>query len=551
MCINAHVIRRRRAGRIVLIAAGAVLLGAGSVRSEAASPQLTGGGGTFKISFLADDFPTVDPALAYGSAWSVLDATCARLMNYPDKPPPEGLRVVPEVATAYPRVSDGGKTYTFTLRRGFRFNDGTPVEASAFARAINRILAPGVDSGGLPYVKDIVGAAAVRAGTATAAAGVVADGSRLTIRFSAAPADFAAQLTMPLFCAVPPDLPSDPEGVGAFASAGPYYISEYVRGQRVVLERNRFYRGLRPHRVDGFVVDLVAAPPQELLHRVERGEADWSRVAPPLYFDPAQGLVRKYGVNRSQFLVSPGLLLRGYMLNVARPLFKNNLALRRAVNFAVDRPAILRSGGLAGPLAGRATDQYLPPTIPGFRDAHIYPLGGPNLARARALARGHTRSGKAVLGTINVPGEIAAAQIVKQNLRRIGLDVEIKGLPPGAFFGKAAAPGAPFDIALALWVPDYVDPSEYTNFLFDSRFIGSFNLGNFDSPKYNALMRRAARLQGEARYRAYGQLDVQLARDGVPMVMVNFFNDPTLVSKRAGCVLIRPGGLLGPGDGLP
>ena len=326
-------------------------------------------------------------------------------------------------------------------------------------------------------------------------------------------------------------------------SAGPYYISEYVRGQRVVLERNRFYRGLRPHRVDGFVVDLVAAPPQELLHRVERGEADWSRVAPPLYFDPAQGLVRKYGVNRSQFLVSPGRP-RGYMLNVARPLFKNNLALRRAVNFAVDRPAILRSGGLAGPLAGRATDQYLPPTIPGFRDAHIYPLGGPDLARARALARGHTRSGKAVLGTINVPGEIAAAQIVKQNLRRIGLDVEIKGLPPGAFFGKAAAPGAPFDIALALWVPDYVDPSEYTNFLFDSRFIGSFNLGNFDSPKYNALMRRAARLQGEARYRAYGQLDVQLARDGVPMVMVNFYNDPTLVSKRAGCVLIRPGGAL-------
>ena len=75
MCINAHVIRRLRAGRIVLIAAGAVLLGAGSVRSEAASPQLTGGGGTFKISFLADDFPTVDPALAYGSAWRVLDAT--------------------------------------------------------------------------------------------------------------------------------------------------------------------------------------------------------------------------------------------------------------------------------------------------------------------------------------------------------------------------------------------------------------------------------------------------------------------------------------------
>ena len=68
--------------------------------------------------------------------WHLLDATCARLMTFPDAPPPAGLRLVPEVAAAYPRVSSDGKTYTFTLRSGFRFSDGTPVQASAFAHAI-------------------------------------------------------------------------------------------------------------------------------------------------------------------------------------------------------------------------------------------------------------------------------------------------------------------------------------------------------------------------------------------------------------------------------
>ena len=107
---------------------------------------------------------SVDPALSYSSGgWALLDTTCARLMTYPDRPAPEGLRVVPEVAADFPRISRNAKTYTFTLRRGFRFSDGTPVQASAFARAINRILALGDRSGGSQFTGDIVGAADVQA----------------------------------------------------------------------------------------------------------------------------------------------------------------------------------------------------------------------------------------------------------------------------------------------------------------------------------------------------------------------------------------------------
>ena len=154
--------RRVRSGTAAL-ALGVVLVfgpaqapAVGSVGNEARE------GGEFRISLGAGGFDHIDPALAYGGAsWAVLDTVCATLMSYPDKPPPEGYKLVPQVAKAYPRASEGGRTWTFTLRSGFRFSDGTPVQASAFARAINRTLAPGVETGGAQYTQDIVGAEAV------------------------------------------------------------------------------------------------------------------------------------------------------------------------------------------------------------------------------------------------------------------------------------------------------------------------------------------------------------------------------------------------------
>lgn len=250
---------------LALLATGAALLVAGSGQPGAvASLPHRASGGTFKVSFVTNALDSVDPALSYTEeGWALLDATCARLLNYPDSPAPEGLRLVPEVAAGYPRVSKVAKTYPFRLRTGFRFSDGAPIRASAFARAINRILGPGITSGGAPYMQDIVGAGAVRAGRSEAATGVVADGNRLVVRFTRPVPDFPAQTTMPFFRAVPPTLPSDPEGIGAFPGSGPYYVSEYVRDRRAVLARNRFYRGARPHRVDRFVVDLQGGTPAD------------------------------------------------------------------------------------------------------------------------------------------------------------------------------------------------------------------------------------------------------------------------------------------------
>jgi peptide/nickel transport system substrate-binding protein len=518
--------------RLVALAAVGALLA-----SPSGEPGSTREGGTLRVVFPSTEFDSIDPALSYSVPSGVLlETTCARLMTYSDK----GLRLVPEVAAAHPRVSPDQRTYTFTVRPGFRFNDGTPVRASAFARAIERTLARGVQSPGAQYTSDVVGAKAFRAGRAASLAGVTARGDRLVVRFTRPVPDFAVRTTMLFFCAVPPTLPADPEGVGAFPAAGPYYVAEYRPGRRVVLMRNRFYRGAREHHVDRFDVDLGADSQEEVLDRIERGTADYGWVPPPLYFDPSRRLAAKYGVNESQFLVTPGFALRAYAFNTSRPLFRDNLRLRQAVNFAIDRAAIRRISG--GPAISRLTDQYLPPTLPGFSNARIYPLQRPDVRRARALARGHTRGGKAVLYTFDVPLPLAIAQIIKRNLAEIGLEVRVKGIPPPVYGGRVARPGEPYDLAFLPWAPDYLDPFSYLNVFFDGRYAGDANFANFakfNSPKYNRLLRRAARLQGSARRRAYGRLDVQLARDAAPLVAIDFLNDPTLVSKRVGCAARR------------
>ena len=209
------------------------------------------------------------------------------------------------------------------------------------------------------------------------------------------------------------------------------------------------------------------------------------------------------------------------------------------MNFALNRRALTRAATTT-PLADRLTDQYIPPSLPGFKDTDIYPLERPNLARARALTRGNLRGRKAVLYAINDPQSLAIAQATRQQLAAIGLDVELQPLPPPALFSSVYEPGEPWDLLLVNWASDFVDPFQFINVLFDPQFALSGNIGRFDSRFYTSRMREAARRQGVERYRAYAELDVRLARDAAPSAPINFFNEATLVSTRVGCVVLRP-----------
>ena len=102
------------------------------------------------------DIQALDPALAIQPG--IPYATCANLVAYPDKPAPEGSRIVPEVAEAVPTPTAGGRTYTFTIRPGFRFSppSSEPVTAATFKATIERVANPRLKS---PFASEFSGVA--------------------------------------------------------------------------------------------------------------------------------------------------------------------------------------------------------------------------------------------------------------------------------------------------------------------------------------------------------------------------------------------------------
>jgi len=499
--------------------------------------------GTFRITAVPSQGMSLDPALPSAALGSLIEATCARLMRYPDKPPPKGYTLMPEVAKRYPKSSNGGKTFSFELRHDFRFNNGEPVRADAFERQMIRLLElEDYGAYGATLIRNIVvGANRIQNGPVEAMRhieGIRAHGYRLVIRLNRPVPDFPDRLASPWFCAVPPDLPADRQGASLrFAGSGPYYVAENVPGRRIVLERNKKYSGTRPHHVDRFVVDGNASDASDALDRVAQGRADWGWASPNRFFEPKRRLIERYGTNKSQFWLKEGLNFNHYSFNTARGLFQNNASLRRAVNFAINRRALRAAGG---PLTGRLTDQYLPPQLQSFRDAHIYPLNRADVRTARKLAAGHTGSGRVSLYVPDILTLRAGAQVIKQELKSIRLTVEIKSFPFPVYVAHVLDTAEPWDLAWSSWGPDYLDPSTYLNSLLDGKSVS--NWGHFDSSRYNRKLRRAALLQGEAREREYGRLDVELARDAAPLLALSYGNAPTLVSKNVDprCIVLRP-----------
>jgi ABC-type transport system substrate-binding protein len=468
-------------------------------------------------------------------------ATC-KLLNFPDKEASAGgNRIIPEVAASLPAVSRDGKTYTFTLRPSYRFADGSPVTAANFVYAINRTLQPRMSSPATTFIEDLAGAKAVLDGKATKASGLKAIGKyKLRVTLTRVAPDFLARITMPFFSAIKTDVPVNPDGVPASAgksiACGPYYVSTWDQGRDATLKRNPFYRGPRPHNPDQISYSLGVSLEATRL-RVEANETDVGAFPP----NAAAELRDKYGVNKRHTGTSPSFFVRPnpvywYLnMNMEQPLFKNNLPLRQAVNYAIDRPQMVRQHGALG---GVRTDQLIPVGLPGFKDWNLYPLKGSNYAKAGQLARGHTRGGKCEFWTFNSSFGPTVAQVVQFNLSRIGLNCNITPLDRVVQATRAGVRGAEYDLLLGGWGADYPDPYDFVNILLSGTSIqpeNNVNLSYFNEPKWNARMAAAAKLAGQARYSAYANLDRDLMKQAAPVAPYITTNARLLVSKRVGC----------------
>ena len=534
----------RRAGLWSLAAlAGAALLFAAGCGGKKSASATTGAattpaqtGGTY-VAELTTDVDYTDPGLDYlTTGWEIQYAVGCKLLNYPDKNGSASSQLQPEVAKAFPTVSGGGKTYTFTVRKGYRFSTGQPVTAQSFADALNRDANPSFQSPAQAFLADIVGAQDVFAGKAKTISGVVVDGDKLTITLVDAAPDLLARLAMPFFQAINPALAADhnPNGVNAPASCGPYFIADRIPNNSITLMRNRYYTGPRPHNLSE--IDYkIGNTPVVIEQDVSAGTADYAASGiPPTNYKTVSD---KYGVNKERFWVEPQLSVQYLAMNTARPLFKDNVKLRQAVNWAISRGALLEQGGY---YAGVLTDQILPPGMPGFKRVSAYPLQQTkqDIAKAQQLAKGHTRGGKAVLWTSTTEPAPLQAQIYQQNLKAIGLNVQVQQFTRAVQIQKEGIKGAEFDFTTEGWAADYADPSDFINVLLDGTNIKSANNNNvayFDDPAYNKRMASASLLFGEQRYSTYSGLDADITTNAAPWAARANSTNRIYLSANSGC----------------
>ena len=538
---------RRLTLSVAMLLVGAGLLAASAVAgpSSSAGPQASDAGkarvgGTLKHS-LTVDIDYVDPALwYYVPSWTIAYSTSAMLLNYPHAPAPRGSRLTPEVAQGFPRISSNGLVYTFKLKNTYRLSNGQRVNAQSFARALNRALNRRMSSPAQPFIEDIVGAEAVIAGRAQRASGIVASGNTLTLRMTKRSPDLLARLAMPFFAAQG-NLPINPEGVRApIQSAGPYYIKEWTQNRRVILERNRFYRGPVRGNVNRIEID-IGLPLETIKLNIDRGVVDMGDLPPAAHAE----LGRRYGVKKQspgRYFANPAPTILYLAMNHDRRLFggggNGNVRLKKAVNYAVDRQAVLAQGGA---YAGVTNDQYMPPTMRGFRNLAIYPRR-PNLSQARSLASGQTRGGDGVFYCSNRAPSPARCQVVQANLRNIGLNMDIKLFPRATQFELGGRKGEPFDMTLEGWHMDYFDPYDFI-FLVDGTTIrpaNNVNFSYFNSAAFNRKITRAKSLVGVQRYQAFSSLDHDLVRNAAPLATYASPNDRHYVSARTGCYHYHP-----------
>jgi ABC-type oligopeptide transport system substrate-binding subunit len=411
------------------------------------------------------------------------------------------------------------------------------VTARSFADAFNRDAQPRLASPATAYMRDIVGADDVIDGRARSISGIDVLGRyRLRIRLSKPAGDLVARLTMPFFCPILPDTPVDPKGIDNPAGSGPYYVAERIANQRTVLRRNPFYRGSRSANVDQ-VVWTPGTRVDDCRQAVEDDRADFCS-SPGIGRDAARGLAERYGVNRpgGQVFVSPAPVTWLFVFNHDRPAFEGlgQVPLKKAINHAIDRPALTRAFGY---LAGKRTDQILPPAF--ARTARAYPLDGADVAAGRRwYAKAELKPTKLVLYTWTIPPAVTAAQVLAYNLKQLGIDLDVKYYEPVVVVEKVRTPGEPFDIALIGWAADYADAAGF--FL---PLLGRDGAGfgvNLDDSRVRRRLEAASRLTGEARSRAWADLDADLMRDNPPWAPFMHLNNRTLVSKSLGCFYNHP-----------
>jgi len=457
-----------------------------------------GPGGTLRLA-RTSGFDSLDPGNTYYAfAWNFLRLFGRTLVAFRPAAGRAGQQLVPDLAESLGSSEDGGSTWTYRLRRGLLFEDGSEITAHDVRYAIERSnFRPELLSGGPVYFRHHLDAIdAVE----------VPDPYTLVFRLPRPFAAFDYLVTLPSTVPVPQALDTGTGYAARPMASGPYRIAEYRPDERLVLDPNPRWSAetdpVRRRRARRIELEL-GVDGQEVDDRLLSGAIDIDAAGVGVQPGTLARILADPGLRRQTDNPLIGFTWM-YAINAkVEPL--GDLHCRRAVQYATDKAAMQDAYG--GPLGGDIAGTILPPTLDGHRDVDRYPCGPQqrgDFDRATAELADAGRPGgfrTRIAARVDRLKEFAAAQALSASLAQVGIEAEVVPFQSGDYFDRYA--GVPeyvhaqgIGIIMFGWGADFPDGFGFFDQIVHGRSIkasGNHNFAELDLPAVNALLEDGAR----------------------------------------------------------
>jgi peptide/nickel transport system substrate-binding protein len=413
-----------------------------------------------------------------------------------------------------------------------------------FAPPINRAVVPSdikyaierlyhVNSPGVGFYTNIVGASRFAKTLKGGISGIVADDKRMTITFHLQHPDgaFLDVLAMPFAFAVPNGMPYRDISTDSKwrVGTGPYVISSYVPRQKIVLVRNPNFKQWSPNSPRGHLNEIdiqIGVTPEQAVNETINGQLDWYIGAVPT--DRLSELKARYA---SQVHLFPRNNDTYFLLNERKYPF-TKLAVRQAANYATDRNALVKIFGGQGV----ASETVVPPGFgSAYKEHTVYPY---NLAKAKALiAQAGATGAKVQIWAPNTDPAPKAAQYEASVLSSIGLDVtSVKLVDESVYYDELLSQKTDPQMALTQFDQDYPEGEDFVDTMLNGENItqvGNNNTSNTNDPVLNKLIDQTKLLPlGAKRNAAWARIDKLFMVRDAGWVPIMHRLEPKFVSAR-------------------